>query len=317
MQSDITGAKPDYNVSQYKYTDPDSDPCLAQGVSSTDDPLMLEPVGAVEEPKFQPLGIVTTMEDVSYFAPEILEISQPSVEQTSGDPLEFNSHLTQFSVAISVILSQLETNVRETSRVENSPFMVRLAITAPKHVTFGKTIIYEYINQPEEEVVPNSENLAINSEGSPSNTKCKGSPHSKESKSPLSTVPSESFLANGKPGISSSGIKTGSSSSKVKSEGTKYQHNIINKRGEKNEAKQPKTVLCVRCKRYVQSQVHLKRHVNTVHFGLRPYICILPHKKESLKREFKRKDHLSKHLRTVHDMDEEEIKEYQEKNCPK
>lgn len=312
--------EPGHDNHDYRGRYLNSDPCIARSVSPTDDLLTLEPVGTPEPPArtFQPLGMSATMEDICYFTPEIVEVSDDSTEEIPGDTSDRETYLTLVEILRSLVVSHLDTKTREIPRVESDPHIVRLAITEPEHVAFDEPNIHEYITElgnatddsDKDEIVTDFEIRVTNeeSETKVSDEKSEGSLSEVQSGSSSPEVKSKNPPSNAEPG---------SSSTAKNLEVTRYQHNIINKRGEKNDAKQPKNVLCVRCKRYVQSQVHLKRHVDTVHFGLRPYICKIPHNKDSLKKKFKRKDHLSKHLRTVHGMNEVEIKEYQEENCPK
>ncbi|SMN21431.1 hypothetical protein, no similarity [Maudiozyma saulgeensis] len=74
-----------------------------------------------------------------------------------------------------------------------------------------------------------------------------------------------------------------------------YRLNMVNNRGEKDGAKQKKTHQCIDCLRMCQSDSHLDRHVETVHSEERPWAC-----PACLKKRFKRKDHLVKHLKTLH-----------------
>lgn len=93
-------------------------------------------------------------------------------------------------------------------------------------------------------------------------------------------------------------------------ERVRYTHNIINKRGEKVNAKQPKPYRCSVCFRYGQSPTHVRRHVKSMHSGIRDYTCEFC---TATGRDYKgasRKDHFCKHLAKVHHMTKEQIKEH-------
>ncbi|CAB4255259.1 hypothetical protein, no similarity [Maudiozyma barnettii] len=81
-----------------------------------------------------------------------------------------------------------------------------------------------------------------------------------------------------------------------------YSLNMVNNRGEKEGAKQKKTHRCVDCLRMCQSDSHLDRHMETVHSEERPWRC-----PACLKKRFKRKDHLVKHLKTLHQWGSQQI----------
>ncbi|KAG0669592.1 zf-C2H2 Zinc finger, C2H2 type [Maudiozyma exigua] len=92
---------------------------------------------------------------------------------------------------------------------------------------------------------------------------------------------------------------------------------ITDRRRGKTDAKQPKPFKCSICSEHHQSPTHLKRHVDSVHYGLRPFICYMC---IAVKDDYKgasRKDHLVKHLTTVHNMGKPEVKEYVDKHFKK
>ena len=147
MQRCIEETKSDSNIVECTPIDPESDPCLAPGVDPADDPLILQPVGENDEPNFQPIGIATTMDDISYFTPEIREVPQPTVENSLTNSADFDSYLTQVVIMISLMISQLELNVNDTNRVEPNPVVLTVQLTAPKLVTLGDEAVCEYTDE--------------------------------------------------------------------------------------------------------------------------------------------------------------------------
>lgn len=81
----------------------------------------------------------------------------------------------------------------------------------------------------------------------------------------------------------------------------------------KTDTKQPKPFPCPICPECYQSPTHMKRHLDSVHFRLKPFVCHMCIEAKDDYDGTSRKDHLSKHLRTVHNMDQSEIKEYLDK----